>query len=58
MTSNQKIIEHLDQIIQSCRDVKSEDKIHKDAKELASFVIRDCNLLKQKINQDHLQLLK
>jgi hypothetical protein len=57
MMTNEKIIEHLDQMIQACKDVKAEDKAHKDAKTLASLVIRDCNLLKQKINQDHLQLV-
>ena len=36
----QKIFE---KIIEGCRNVKQTPEIHKDAKNLASAVIRDCN---------------
>ena len=57
MISKEKIIEHLDQMIESCRDVKAEGKIHDDAKSLASLIIGDCNRLKRKIEHEHLQLI-
>jgi hypothetical protein len=57
MRTKEKVIEHLDQIIQSCRDVKADDKVHEDAKSLASLVIRDCNLLKRKIDPEYLMLV-
>jgi len=57
MNTNQEVIEHLQQIVQSCRDVREDNKIHEDAKSLASLVIRDCNLLRRKIDPEYLKLV-
>ena len=40
MTTMRKIIE---KIIDGCSEVKKNPKIHKDAKDLATLVIKDCN---------------
>ena len=57
MNTNEEVIEHLKKMIQSCRDVKEDDKVHKDAKSLASLVIRDCNLLRRKVDPEFLKLV-
>lgn len=57
MNTNKEVLEHLLQIIQSCKDVREDKKIHEDAKSLASLVIRDCNLLRRKIDPEYLKLV-
>jgi hypothetical protein len=54
MTDYQKILEGLDEIIESCREVRKEQGVHEDAKQLASYVIRDCKNLKNKLVEDFL----
>jgi len=54
MTDYQKFLTRLDSIIESCAEVKKERGIHEDAKQLASFVIRDCKNLKNELVEDFL----
>jgi hypothetical protein len=35
----------LEEIVEGCRSVKEDSKVHKDAKDLATLVINDCNNL-------------
>lgn len=56
MTTNKEIAEHLEKIVQSCRDVRETKGIHEDAKSLASLVIRDCNQLRRKVDPEYLRL--
>lgn len=41
----------LEKIIDGCNEVKKNTKIHKDAKTLATLVIKDCNDALTKLNQ-------
>ena len=43
--AKEELVARLEKIINSCTDVKQERDIHKDAKDLASLVIRDLNIL-------------
>ena len=38
-------VETLKEIIEGCRNVKEDSGVHKDAKDLATLVIKDCNTL-------------
>jgi hypothetical protein len=42
--NKEKVIAIFEKIIEGCRNVKEEPDLHKDAKNLATLVIRDCNL--------------
>jgi hypothetical protein len=46
------IFQKLNKIIDSCSDVKRERGIHQDAKDLATFVIRDINLFIQEMTDE------
>jgi hypothetical protein len=41
---------NLEKIIEGCTNVKEDKKIHKDAKSLATEVIKDCNYLLGLVN--------
>ena len=41
--------EGLEKIIEGCRNVKTDDELNKHAKELATLVIKDCNMMLGKI---------
>jgi len=45
-------IQTVEKIIEGCRNVKEDNKIHRDAKELATMIIRDCNDLLLFIKND------
>jgi hypothetical protein len=38
-------VQTLEKMIEGCRNVKEDNRLHKDAKDLATFVIKDCNNL-------------
>jgi rubrerythrin len=40
---SKRVKEILEKMITGCNDVKSEDGIHKDAKDLSTLIIKDCN---------------
>jgi hypothetical protein len=42
--NEEKVIAMFEKIIDGCRNVKEEPDLHKNAKELATLIIRDCNL--------------
>ena len=39
---NIQAIQIIENIIEGCQEVKAEEEIHKDAKDLAKLVIKDC----------------
>jgi hypothetical protein len=43
MTKFEQLKDVLENIITGCREVKLEDSIHKDAKDLSALVIKDCS---------------
>jgi hypothetical protein len=42
--NKEKVIAIFEKMIEGCRNVKEEPDIHEDTKNLATLVIRDCNL--------------
>jgi hypothetical protein len=38
-------VQTVEQMIEGCRNIKEDKTIHKDAKDLATLVIKDCNNL-------------
>ena len=45
-------IQTMEKIIEGCMNIREDDHIHKDAKELAGFVIKDCKGLLLFIRDD------
>jgi hypothetical protein len=43
MNNEEHMIQVLEKIIKGCNEVKEDPDCHKDAKSLASLIIRDCN---------------
>jgi hypothetical protein len=50
--NEEKVIAMFEKIIEGCRNVKEESDLHKNAKELATLVIRDCNLAIREIRNE------
>ena len=44
-------VQTVEKIIEGCRNVKEDKGLHKDAKDLATLVIKDCNNLLQFIKE-------
>ena len=49
--TKEEIVAVFEKIIEGCRNVKEEPDLHKHAKDLATLVIRDCNLAIKEINK-------
>ena len=47
----EQMIDTFKKIITGCEDVRAEKDVHKDAKDLATLVIKDCNNLLQFIKE-------
>jgi len=45
-------VQTLEEIIEGCRSVKEDKHVHKDAKDLATLVIKDCNNLLRFIKEE------
>jgi hypothetical protein len=43
MNNEEHMIKYFEKIIEGCNEVKKDPDLHKDAKSLASLIIRDCN---------------
>jgi len=55
MNKEEHYIKVLNKIILGCQDVKADSDIHKDAKSLASLIIRDCNFALREQEEDDLE---
>jgi hypothetical protein len=49
--TKKEIVAVLEKIIEGCRNVKEDANLHQHAKELATLVIRDCNLAIREIQK-------
>jgi hypothetical protein len=45
-------VQTIEEIIEGCRSVKEDKGVHKDAKDLATLVIKDCNNLLRFIKEE------
>ena len=43
--TNDEVIKAIQKIVEGCRNVKNDNESHEEAKQLATLVINDCNIL-------------